>query len=229
MTRRAYGDVADNCKMPMQHGVQSCYLGVITSLALRCSYPSVSQWCQGDEVRSQYWVESPPDLLCIDVWHAEDTKAHRSMVHDQHLWLSSESNFRNVSVDNSCWKSKGIAQATGHMNTQIHTFMPGSILSKYACIGEVTKVIHRQTGTASHVLSDIGKKFHAAAKFLSSRLFSSSRSQWIFNVVCTIWWGGMFERLVRSTKLCLWKMIGWPSFTRDKLATYRSSGDWSSN
>ena len=33
------------------------------------------------------------------------------------------------------------------------------------------------------------------------------------------WWGGVFERMVRSTKRCLRKMIGRASFTRDELLT----------
>ena len=76
-------------------------------------------------------------------------------------------------------------------------------------------------------LSDNGKTFKAAAKFLSTvfkdetvREYLSTRGvQCIFNVECAPWWGGIFERMVRSTKRCLRKMVGRANLSQDELLT----------
>ena len=59
------------------------------------------------------------------------------------------------------------------------------------------------------MLSDNGKTFQAAAKDI----------KWIFNVPKAPWWGGVFERMVRSIKCCLKKIIGKAKFTQDELLT----------
>ena len=43
--------------------------------------------------------------------------------------------------------------------------------------------------------------------------------EWTFNIERAPWWGGAFERLVRSTKRCLRKMVGQASLTHDELLT----------
>ena len=45
------------------------------------------------------------------------------------------------------------------------------------------------------------------------------RCAWIFNVEYAPWWGGAFERMVKSTKRCLRKMIGRAQLTLDELLT----------
>ena len=77
------------------------------------------------------------------------------------------------------------------------------------------------------ILSDNGKSFKAAAAFLG-RVFkdqtvidhlSTLGTEWLFNVKKSPWWGGVFERLVKSTKRCLRKFIGQAKFSLDKLHT----------
>ena len=76
-------------------------------------------------------------------------------------------------------------------------------------------------------LSDNGKTFKAAAKFLSivfkdksiQEHLASQGCQWIFNVEYAPWWGGVFERMVRSTKRCLRKMTGRAHLTQDEMLT----------
>ena len=41
----------------------------------------------------------------------------------------------------------------------------------------------------------------------------------VFNVERAPWWGGIFERMVRSTKPCLKKMIGQAQLSYDKILT----------
>ena len=42
---------------------------------------------------------------------------------------------------------------------------------------------------------------------------------WQFNVKRAPWWGGAFERMVRSTKRCLKKLIGRAHLSLDELTT----------
>lgn len=44
-------------------------------------------------------------------------------------------------------------------------------------------------------------------------------SEWIFNLEWAPWWGGMFERMIQSTKCCLRKTIGRAHFSMDELLT----------
>ena len=82
-------------------------------------------------------------------------------------------------------------------------------------------------GLPRKFLSDNGRIFQAAAKFIFTvfkdlsvqEYLALQGSQWIFNVERAPWWGGVFERMVRSTKRCLRKMIGRASLTRDELLT----------
>ena len=82
-------------------------------------------------------------------------------------------------------------------------------------------------GLPHKFLSDNGRTFKAAAKFLKVVFkdeavqdhLAARGSQWIFNVECAPWWGGVFERMVRSTKRCLRKMVGRAKFTRDEMLT----------
>lgn len=82
-------------------------------------------------------------------------------------------------------------------------------------------------GLPRKFLSDNGKTFRAAAKFLHAVFkddtiqdyLVSLGCQWVFNVEYAPWWGGVFERMVRSTKCCLRKMIGRASLTQDEMLT----------
>ena len=62
------------------------------------------------------------------------------------------------------------------------------------------------------MVSDNGKTFTAAAKNIQD-------VKWNFNVPKVPWWGGVFERLVRSVKRCLKKMLGLARLTYDELLT----------
>ena len=66
-------------------------------------------------------------------------------------------------------------------------------------------------GLPHKFLSDNGKTFKAAAMFLKD-IFKDGTiqkhqvnqgSQWIFNIERALWWGGVFERMVKSMKRCL--------------------------
>ena len=76
-------------------------------------------------------------------------------------------------------------------------------------------------------LSDNGKTFKSAAKVIKSvfkdktvkKFLVDHGCQWIFNVARVPWWGGVFERLIKSTKRCLRKVVGRASLTHDELLT----------
>ena len=48
---------------------------------------------------------------------------------------------------------------------------------------------------------------------------AEERVQWIFNLEKAPWWGGLFERMVRSMKRCLKKTIGGSKLTYEELMT----------
>ena len=96
--------------------------------------------------------------------------------------------------------------------------------------GTVLRCLKRfaaRRGLPRKFLSDNGKTFQAAAKLLYAvfkdptvqEYLTAQGCQWISNVAYAPWWGGVFERMVRSTKRCLRKMIRRASFTRDELLT----------
>lgn len=82
-------------------------------------------------------------------------------------------------------------------------------------------------GLPCKFISDNGKTFKSAAKYLKSILSDASvkeyltgmRSDWVFNLERAPWWGGAFERMVKSTKRCLRKMIGRAHLSMDELLT----------
>ena len=82
-------------------------------------------------------------------------------------------------------------------------------------------------GVPKRFVSDNGKTFKAAARYLDS-VFKDSEVReyltglgvsWQFNVERAPWWGGAFERMVRSTKRCLKKLIGRAHISLDELTT----------
>ena len=82
-------------------------------------------------------------------------------------------------------------------------------------------------GLPRQFVSDNGKTFKAAAKYIQA-VFKDSTvkenladlgTEWFFNIERAPWWGGAFERMVKSTKRCLRKMIGRAHFSLDELIT----------
>ena len=67
-------------------------------------------------------------------------------------------------------------------------------------------------GLPCKMLSDNAKTFRAASKCLRE-------VKWTFNVPKAPWWGGVFERMVRSTKRCLRKILGQAKLSEDELLT----------
>ena len=51
------------------------------------------------------------------------------------------------------------------------------------------------------------------------RYCSDHSFEWHFNLEKAPWWGGMFERMIKSTKRCRWKMVGQAHFTHEELLT----------
>ena len=77
-------------------------------------------------------------------------------------------------------------------------------------------------GMPQKYISDNGKTFKAAALFVKAvfkedAVQEHQGSQWTFNTEHAPWWGGVFERMVKSTKHCLRKMVGQANLTHDEL------------
>ena len=67
-------------------------------------------------------------------------------------------------------------------------------------------------GLPKMMISDNRKTFKAAAKSIGD-------VKWTFNIPKAPWWGGVFERLVRSVKRCLKKFLGHARLSYDELLT----------
>ena len=82
-------------------------------------------------------------------------------------------------------------------------------------------------GIPTTVISDNGKTFKSAAKLIRQVFedstvkahLSNHQVQWTFNLERAPWWGGFFERMIKSAKRCLKKAIGRSCLTFDELMT----------
>ena len=82
-------------------------------------------------------------------------------------------------------------------------------------------------GIPHKIISDNGKTFKLANKIISAVLshpqteqyLSNIRVDWVFNLERAPWWGGIFERMVRSIKRCLKKIVGRTRLMYDELVT----------
>ena len=89
------------------------------------------------------------------------------------------------------------------------------------------KQLTARRGVPAKVLSDNGKTFKSASKIVRSvfsdpkvqKYFADLNVQWTFNLEKAPWWGGIFERLIQSTKRCLKKVVGKACLTYDELFT----------
>jgi len=118
-----------------------------------------------------------------------------------------------------------IALFTCYITRAVHleTVTNQSTLAFIHCL----KRFAARRGLPRRFISDNGKTFKAAAKYLDS-VFKDSAVQeylsgrgitWQFNVERAPWWGGAFERMVKSTKRCLRKLIGRAHFSHEELTT----------
>ena len=77
------------------------------------------------------------------------------------------------------------------------------------------------------MISDNGKTFKSASTTIARILESSEERnkftrvhvEWPFNLEKVPWWGGIFERMIKSAKHCLKKAIGRNCLTHNELLT----------
>ena len=82
-------------------------------------------------------------------------------------------------------------------------------------------------GVPSRVISDNSKTFKSASRLIFKLLespevrkyFGNMHLNWNYNLEKAPWWGGMFERMIRSMKMCLKKAIGGARLSYDELLT----------
>ena len=82
-------------------------------------------------------------------------------------------------------------------------------------------------GVPRRLISDNAQTYKCSEKMLKTMMkqhevfqyLNNNKIQWIFNVERAPWWGGLFERMVKSTKRCLRKVIGRSKLYYDELLT----------
>ena len=74
-------------------------------------------------------------------------------------------------------------------------------------------------GIPHKFVSDNGKTFKAAAKFIKAVFKDDVVLEHLSGLEKAPWLGGIFERLVKSTKRCLRKMVGQAKLSLDELQT----------
>lgn len=82
-------------------------------------------------------------------------------------------------------------------------------------------------GIPAKMVSDNAKTFKSASKIIQrifddpevNRHFADLRVEWTFNLEKAPWWGGIFERMIKSAKRCLKKSIGKACLSYDELLT----------
>ena len=80
-------------------------------------------------------------------------------------------------------------------------------------------------GRPKKMISDNGKTFHAASKWIKKAtrdeklhtFLQDHKIQWQFNLSKASWWGGMFERMVGLVKNSLYKVVGSAKLTYKEL------------
>ena len=80
-------------------------------------------------------------------------------------------------------------------------------------------------GRPRKIISDNGKTFHAASKWIKKAtqdekfhaFLQDHQIQWQFNLSKASWWGGMFERMVGLVKNSLYKVVGSAKLTNKEL------------
>ena len=71
-------------------------------------------------------------------------------------------------------------------------------------------------GTPTSILNDNGSNFTADE---TQQFVKSKGIEWTFNPPASPWWGGVYERIVRSVKRCLKKILGKNTVTYEELQT----------
>jgi len=102
-------------------------------------------------------------------------------------------------------------------------------LSSEAFINSLERFINTH-GRPNTIYSDNGTNFVGAENMFKKLNWKNIENkslvkqiQWIFNPTTAAWWGGWWERLVRSVKGLLRRMLGRATLTRDELATLLTS------
>ena len=92
---------------------------------------------------------------------------------------------------------------------------------------QALKRLSARQGVPIRILSDNAETFKAATKLLKT-IFDSQEVkdylsnvgvEWVFNLEKAPWWGGVFERMLNSTKRCLRKIVGQARFSFDEMHT----------
>ena len=192
------------------------------------------------EVRRKYWIIKGRSLVKSIVHYCVTCKRHEGAPFKTPIppalptfRIQEQPPFTFTGVDyagplytqtkeaNKVWMCLFMCCVTRAIHLEVVTDMSTDTFIRYV------KRFAARRGMPRRILSDNGKSFKVAAVFLE-RVFkdqavinhlSTLGTEWLFNVEKVPWWGGVFERLVKSRKHCLRKFIGQAKFSLDELQT----------
>ena len=119
-----------------------------------------------------------------------------------------------IKTEKETMKKAYIALITCATTRMVHLELSNNLttISLINCIKRFTA----RRGVPSLVISDNAKTFES--KLLKAYLGKMGVT-WKYNLAKSPWWGGMFERLIRSTKRCLKKSLKGGRYDYEKLST----------
>ena len=192
------------------------------------------------EIRRKYWIIKGHSLVRSIIHHCVTCKRHEGAPFKTPIppalpafRVQEQPPFTFTGVDyagplyirsreaNKTWICLFTCCVTRAVHLELVTDMSADSFIRYL------KRFAARRGMPKKILSDNGKSFKAAAVFLKGVFkdqtvidhLSVSGTEWLFNIEKAPWWGGVFERLVKSTKRCLRKFIGQAKFSLDELHT----------
>lgn len=186
------------------------------------------------EIRRKFWIVKGRSLvrstIFITVSCAKDLKDFYSVLHHHHHPCQPSESRRSHPFHIQAWTSQALSTSVPFGFSRFDKVW----ICLFTCL--ITRAVHldittdlstetflrylkrfaARRGLPHKFLSDNGKTFKAAARFMKTVFkdkmvlnhLSDRGVEWLFNIEKAPWWGGAFERLVKSTKRCLRKMVG---------------------
>ena len=194
------------------------------------------------EVRTRYWIVKGRSLVRSVIHHCTTCRKHEGAPFRSppppplpEFRVTQTPAFAHTGVDfagplfvrdrSSSSRKVWITHFTCLVTHAVHLDIVSDMLTgTFVCC--LKRFMARQ-GLPYKFLSDNRKTFKSTAKLLKvifkdktvEEYLTSRGCQWTFNLARAPWWGGVYERMMQSTKRCLRKMLGRVSLSYKELVT----------